>query len=144
MLEFTLAGQNYRAGKLNAFQQLHVSRKLAPILPKLLPAALKVSADPGNMSLVAEAFAPAAQAMADMSEEDCNFVVHTCLGVVSMQQGNAWAPVWNANTQSLMFDSIDMMIMLQITFHVIQDSLGSFIQGLLANLPNTSSPAPAA
>jgi len=42
MLEFQIAGETYRAGKLDAFAQLHVSRKLAPILPKLLPAAFRI------------------------------------------------------------------------------------------------------
>lgn len=39
-MEFEVNGSNYRTGKLDAFKQLHVSRKIAPVMTKLLPAML--------------------------------------------------------------------------------------------------------
>lgn len=42
--EFELDGHDYRIGKLSAFQQFHVSRKIAPILPPLIPVVMKVRA----------------------------------------------------------------------------------------------------
>jgi hypothetical protein len=42
--EFEIDGHEYRIGKLSAFQQFHVSRKIAPILPPLIPVVMKVRA----------------------------------------------------------------------------------------------------
>ena len=37
MVEIELGGNAYRIGKMNAFGQFHVSRKLAPVVPALIP-----------------------------------------------------------------------------------------------------------
>ncbi|VVD29158.1 phage tail assembly chaperone [Paraburkholderia dioscoreae] len=42
MIEFEISGETYRVNKLDAFAQLHISRKLSPVLPKLLPALFKI------------------------------------------------------------------------------------------------------
>jgi hypothetical protein len=144
-LEFEIAGQRYRAEKLDAFKQLHVSRKIAPIIPKLLPMFLKFAEQGDSMKAdlagMAEAFEPLAQALADMSDADCEYVFNACLGVVARHQQGNWASVWSGG--SLMFDDIDMGIMVQIAAKVIWDSLGGFIQGLLSNA-KAGSPATAA
>lgn len=43
MIEFEIGGKSYRADKLNAFQQFHVSRKIAPLIPALIPVFLAIS-----------------------------------------------------------------------------------------------------
>lgn len=134
-IEFEIAGQRYRAEKLDAFKQLHVSRKIAPIVPKLLPMFLKMSekkdALKEDLAGMAEAFEPLAQALADMPDADCEYVFNACLGVVARHQQGNWASVWSGG--SLMFDDIDIGTMVQITSKVIWDSLGNFTRGLFAN-----------
>lgn len=134
-LEFEVAGQRYRAEKLDAFKQLHVSRKIAPIIPKLLPMFLKFAekkdALKEDLAGMAEAFEPLAQALAEMPDADCEHVFNACLGVVMRKHQNDWASIWAGG--SLMFDDIDLGAMVQITAKVIWDSLGSFTRGLLAN-----------
>jgi hypothetical protein len=49
--EFELDGHDYRIGRLSAFQQFHISRKIAPILPPLIPVVMKVRAAVQNGSL---------------------------------------------------------------------------------------------
>lgn len=136
-IEFEIGGQRYRAEKLDAFKQLHVSRKIAPIVPKLLPMFLKFSEQGDSMKEdltgMAEAFEPLAQALADMPDADCEYVFNACLGVVARNQLGNWASIWNQNARSLMFDDIDLGVMVQLTAKVIWDSLGNFIRGLLAN-----------
>lgn len=138
MLEFAINDQQYRAGKLNAFQQLHVSRKIAPILPRLLPAFAGLSAGNENLSTLAEALEPVAQALASMPDADCEFVFGTCLGVVSRQQGNSWSSVWNAQNKALMFDDIQLDVMTQLVVKVVADNLGPFMQGLIAKAQASS------
>lgn len=144
-LEFEIAGQRYRAEKLDAFKQLHVSRKIAPIVPKLLPMFLKFAGNADSLkddlAGMAEAFEPLAQALADMPDADCEYVFNACLGVVMRNQQGNWTPIWSQSAKSLMFDDIDLGQMTQIAVKVIWDSLGGFIKGLLAN--PAASPQPA-
>ncbi|MGA4275574.1 phage tail assembly chaperone [Ralstonia nicotianae] len=142
-IEFEISGQKYRAEKLDAFKQLHVSRKIAPIVPKLLPMFLKFaeSAQAGgdakqDLAGMATAFEPLAQSLAEMPDADCEYVVRTCLGVVARLQDGNWASIMLNGT--MVFDSIDLGVMLQLASKVIWDSLGPFISGLLANAKATS------
>ena len=134
-LEFEIAGQRYRAEKLDAFKQLHVSRKIAPIIPKLLPMFLKFAeqkdALKDDLAGMAEAFEPLAQALAEMPDADCEYVFNACLSMVMRNHQNNWASIWVGG--SLMFDDIDLGAMVQITAKVIWDSLGNFTRGLIAN-----------
>lgn len=144
-LEFEISGQKYRAEKLDAFKQLHVSRKIAPIVPKLLPMFMKFAGNAGalqdDLAGMAEAFEPLAQALADMPDADCEYVFNACLGVVMRNQQGNWTSVWSQSAKSLMFDDIDLGQMTQIAVKVIWDSLGPFINGLLANKAGGQNPA---
>jgi len=142
-IEFEIAGHRYRAEKLDAFKQLHVSRKIAPIVPKLLPMFLKFSTMGDSMKAdlagMASAFEPLAQALAEMPDADCEYVFNACLGVVARHQQGNWASIWTNG--GLMFDDIDLGVMVQIAAKVIWDSLGNFIQGLLENKGAGPTPA---
>ncbi|CCD30361.1 conserved phage-related hypothetical protein [Candidatus Glomeribacter gigasporarum BEG34] len=134
MSKFEIEGQQYRAGKLNAFAQLHVARKIAPVLGGL--AALQ-GADS------AAALKSLADVIAAMPDADCEYVLHTCLSVTQRQNGKHFSPVWNAQNQALMFDDIGLSEMVQIAMYVIQDSLGNFLRGLTERAVEAS-PATAA
>lgn len=125
-MEFEISGQQYRSGKLNARQQFHVARRLAPVLGGLVDAS----------SAGAESFSkflqPIADAISGMSDADCDYVLDTCLAVVQRQQGTAWSPVM-ASSKAIMFDDIDVGVMLQMAAKVIQENLGSFFPGGSAN-----------
>lgn len=140
MLEFQLEGADYRASKLAAFAQLHVSRRIAGILPKAVPALAAASGDTSDLGALMIAFEPAAEALAAMPEADVDYVYQTCLAVVVRKQGEAWASVWSTSAKALMFADIEALQMSQIVFRVLQDSLGSFISGLLAKVPAAKGP----
>lgn len=144
MVEFEIGGNNYRAAKLNAFQQLHVSRKLGGVLPKIVPALLAVTEENGtDVASLLTAFEPAAEALAAMPEADVDFVFHTCLSVVSRQQGPAWSAIWNQQGKILQFSDIELPQMTEIVFKVLQDSLGPIMAGLIAKAPAVKIPAAA-
>lgn len=134
MFEFQVGGVSYRAAKLNAFQQLHVSRRLAPIVPKIVPALLHALSGADTESVL-EAMDPAAVALATMPEADVDYVFHTTLSLVQRQQqvgiNSTFTPVWNASARALQFEDIDLAAMTQIVFQVLKDSLGPFMGGLL-------------
>ncbi|WP_438504203.1 phage tail assembly chaperone [Acinetobacter schindleri] len=136
-----IGGHDYTIGRLNALDQLHVSRKIAPIVPNIMPILTEVakgdlekvieSIEQGEneeldgLEPLAKALEPFMEAIAKIPEEDVNYVVHKCLSVVKRNG----AVVCRGN--SIMFDDLDMNHLLPLTVAVIRTNLGNFIQGLL-------------
>lgn len=138
MIEINLGGQAYRINKLDAMRQFHVSRKLGPIVPTLVPVFLQMARDGGVKDFGASAalLQPFADALAGMSDADAEYVLATCLSVVRRQTtAETWAPVWSDKSKVCMFDDMDLGTMVQLTLEVVKDSLGPFIRGLLTSLP---------
>ncbi|MDF3936660.1 phage tail assembly chaperone [Pseudomonas citronellolis] len=141
MAEFNVAGQTYRTAKIDAMRQFHLSRKIAPVIPALIPVFAKLAESQkaagvkplsGDLAGMAAMFEPFAEAIAAMSDESAEYVMGTCLSVVQRQQGTTWAPVWNERQKVLMFDDIDSGVMLQLAAFVVRESLGPFLAGLLS------------
>lgn len=141
MAEFTVNGQSYRTAKIDAMRQFHLSRKIAPIIPALIPVFTKLSeskkeeaAKPlsNDIAGMAHLFEPFAEAIAEMSDEVAEYVMGTCLSVVQRQQGTTWAPIWNERQKVCMFDDIDAGVMVQLAAYVVRESLGPFLAGLLS------------
>lgn len=145
MIEFELEGHTYRIGKLDAFKQFHVSRRIAPVIPRLVPAFMKMTAAGGaaqDMGAISEALAPFADALAEMPDASAEYVIATCLSVVQRRQNSSWSPVWSVTGNTIMFDDMDLSTMLPLVVRVIKDNLGSFISGLLTGqTPPEQAPA---
>ena len=141
MENIELNGHEYVIGRLNALDQLHVSRKIAPIIPNIMPILTEVAkgdlekviesieadenAELGGLEPLAKALEPFMEAIAKMPEDDVNYVIHKCLSVVK-RNGAAVC-----RGESIMFDDLDMNHLLPLTVAVIRTNLGNFIQGLL-------------
>lgn len=121
-MEFEIAGNTYRSGKMDTFKQFHVSRRLVPAFGV---AAAAISGEVKFEELVQ----PIMQAIGSMTDADCDFILEACLKVVQRQQGTSWAPIYAGANQALMFDDIDLGAMLQIAGKVIQDNLSGFFPG---------------
>lgn len=136
-----IGGHDYTIGRLNALDQLHVSRKIAPIVPNIIPILTEVAkgdlekviesieadenAEIGGLEPLARALEPFMEAIAKIPEEDVNYVIYKCLSVV--KRGGAVV----CRGESIMFDDLDMNHLLPLTVAVIRTNLGNFIQGLL-------------
>lgn len=148
MSEFELGADTFRIGKLNAFQQFHLSRKVAPVIPTLIPVFLKLQASAkttpadgdsgpaqsplsGDLGALAEMLQPFADGIAGMPDETAEFILSTCLGVVQRKQGATWFPVWSAGQNVCMFDDLDLGVMMKLSVRVITESLGPFLRGML-------------
>jgi hypothetical protein len=135
MEELELEGTWYRTGKLDAFKQFHLFRKLMPLFSGMgETAASQLAAAASNTNVPEGAvrwssFGPVAQAIADMSQQDSEFIVKTCLAVCTRKNPvGQWVRL--ATPQGdLMFEDIDLGIMLQLSFAVIQDNLAPFFPG---------------
>lgn len=162
-MEIELNGNQYRIGKLNALDQFHVSRRIAPIIPTLIPVFLKLlGADKdkaisalkelksgkgldvsveSSFGTMSDALQPFAEGIAEMSDEASEFVLSTCLSVVHRQTGTTWAPVWSKQAMAAMFDDMDLSVLLNLAIRVIKDSLEPFIRGLVTSQQAGPTPA---
>ena len=86
-MEFEINGQIYQSGKMDAFKQFHVSRRLAPVFGGLASSASKEAGD------FSQFLQPIAEAVAQMPDTDCDYVLQACLSVANRQHGKGWAPV---------------------------------------------------
>ena len=127
----TIAGVEYQIGKLGAFEQLHVGRKLAPLLAHAIPALAQIAAVEGTakpdieMLLLSAAAIPLADVLCHMAKEDVDFVVNECLAVCQRKQTKGWAKVL-APGGNLMFQDIEADTLIGLTKSVIEVSLGRF------------------
>lgn len=141
MTEFEISGHTYRADKLPAFKQFHVSRHVALLIPPLIPIITRVARD-GSGSLSAAEFAgmlsPLAKELSQMSDENAEYVIGTCLSVVKRKARDSWSSIWNESAKAPMFSDLnDIAALIPIVMRVLIDSLGPFI---IATLTNPTAP----
>lgn len=137
MAEIELSGNRYSIGRLNAKQQFHLSRRIAPVIPPLIPVYLRLAQggnplmdDPASLG---EMLQPFTDGLAAMKDEDADYIMGVCLGVVQRQQNGSWANVWSASQGVCMFQDMDLGVILPLIVRVITQNLGPFMQGLLTS-----------
>ena len=147
--EFEMDGHWYRIGRLNAFEQFHVSRKISPLIPPLIPVFMQMAKSQGTTDVAAlsSLFQPFAEGFASLSDESAEYVISTCLKSVRRKnERDEWVPIWSQGGKAVMFDDLNnLSVMLRLVLRVIKDSLGDFLTGLLSGQESSSAPqAPAA
>lgn len=161
MERITVGQHSYVIGKLDVFSQAHVSRRITPIIPTLAPLLAEVakggiqemvdklelaSKDENSgaaladvdLSGLAKAAMPFADALAEMSDENADYVLKKCLSVVKRDTGSSLANICANGT--LMFDDLDLGDMLPLVIAVLRVSLGNFIRGLVTKATIESQP----
>lgn len=142
-MEFEIKGQQYRAAKLNAFAQQDVAVALAPVLSGLIPLFKDVMAGNGKSltddksRLFDEIIPLVVNAITQLSKEGRSEINHTCLSVVTRQQGNLWSKIYEPNQRVMLFDDLNGLDLVKIVGSVVQDSLGDFFPVLPASETNT-------
>jgi len=126
----TSNGVEYLIDKLDAFEQIHVGRKLAPLLAHALPAFLSIQNEVESeregveIVLLSGAGIPIADVLAKMSDEDANYVMHKCLARCQRKQAKGWAKVFANGV--LMFQEIGGDDIIRLTKSVVEVSLSRF------------------
>jgi hypothetical protein len=141
MIEFEIEGKQFRFDKLTAMQQFHVSRKIAPLIPPLMPIFAQIKKDGEKRVSVADDFEvigpllqPFADGLAEMADDSSEYVFGTCLGAVQYRHVNNWVPIWSATAKTAMFTELnDISLLLRLVVRVIAESLASFLAGFLTN-----------
>jgi hypothetical protein len=139
MEELELKDTWYRTGKLDAFKQFHLFRKLMPLFSgmgetaavRVARAAGAVGASDGVVGWAS--FGPVAQAIADMTQTDSEFIIKTCLAVCQRKNPTGQWVRLTTPQGDLMFEDIDLEVMLSLSFAVIQENLAPFFPGRSLN-----------
>jgi hypothetical protein len=136
MAELEINGVSYRTGRLTPMLQFHVMRRLAPLLSGI-GEAIKVAESSQKIDETARATvvdallktaAPIVDAIGSMDDQQAEYVINTCLSVVERKDHGAWAHVQTptATGPILMFPDIDLPVMLQLCYLVVQENLSGF------------------
>jgi hypothetical protein len=85
-----------------------------------------------------------ADALATMREEDVDFIIHTSLSVCARKQvvgvaAPVFSPVVIKGSKELMFQDMDLAVLVQLTLEVIEENLGSFFTIAQPSSPSVSS-----
>lgn len=111
-------------GKMDAFTQLHVARKLSPAMPLVLALNDPENADKPKAMLVITL-------LSYISDEDSEFVINKCLSLVKRRQEKGFVKIMAANNV-LAFHDITMDDISELVGKVVVDNLGDFLNTALA------------
>lgn len=114
--EQVIENETYRTGGLNAKQQFHVARRLAPIV--------------AAMQTGQNLFQSLADELAKLPEEDVDYIMRTTMSVVTRKQGDQWVRVWNNAADLPQFSDMKAGTLLTLLVVTLQDNLGGFTTGL--------------
>ncbi len=134
-MEIQINDFKYRTGKLDSWQQFHVSRKIAPLMFAYMQGAgtevknaIKTGTAPEEISIFA-VVGPVAEMFSKMSKEDSEYVLSNCMSVCHRAVGEQWQIVY-ALDGGFMFNDMDFVSMMKLSIAVIKDNLGNFTDAL--------------
>lgn len=133
--DFEAGGKKFKLNKINAFDQFHIVRRLAPVLGELLPVLGKIKGmsaeqldDPKFLEEHLGDFAPVLDGFAKLSDQDSNRVLMGLCSAVEMHQpeSNSWAFV--VRGQNLMFQDLELPTLLQIAGRSFAYNMADFFR----------------
>lgn len=153
-MELKINNESFIIGRLDAQAQFHVWRRVMPIVLEFgasakeafgtmdaapLPAdpspeaaqAMMAKLEDKAASVMMGANAAAIRVLSGMSDEDCDYVLGTCLNVVQKASGAGFAKVVTLDKRlphgfQMMFQELDGQAMFQLVAAVIRENLGNF------------------
>lgn len=135
--DFEIGSRKFKLNKIGAFKQFHIVRRLAPVLKDMIPLAMKYQkmekAGLSIESLSEEdtigSLAPIVDGLSKLDDKEADFVLMGLLCAVEMQQsaGN-WAKV--ANENGLMFNDLDLPVLLQLAGRAFMYNVSGFFTAL--------------
>lgn len=135
--DFEIGQKKFKLGKIDAFKQFHIVRRIGPILSELLPALKDVGklkatenlSEDEKLSQIATFATPVMQGLSKLSDADADFVLMGLLSSVETQQsaGN-WAFV--AKSGMVMIQDLELPILLQLAGRAFMYNLSGFFGAL--------------
>lgn len=123
MKEFTVGGNVYSATPLDAFSQLHIGLKIAPLI------AAMAEGDGSSASIM--------RAIGAASYSDVMFVLEHALPSVKRKSGQVWANLYNVDAHRLAFEDVSGIELLEIATYAIGEYVRPFFVGLVKLVSGT-------
>ncbi len=134
--EFQIGDKKFKCGKLDAFRQFHIVRRIGPLLSDLFPALGRISktqkelaglSEEEKFDEIAEAIGPILEGFSKLSDADSEYVLYRLLSVVEVQQpeyNGAWAKV-STDTQLIM-QTLELPVLLQAAGRSLMFNMSGF------------------
>jgi hypothetical protein len=122
MIDIEVNGIKYKSNlKLNAVEQFFLSKRLVPILDVFVKIKGMRAPDPADFMVTL------ADGISKLKDEDCLYIFDLCLNGMQCHRDGAWGLVWNRSARTPQYQDLDLSTMIQLTYHVVLDNLGSFM-----------------
>ena len=131
MSELQIGENVYVSGKLDAFTQLHIARKLGPALP-IVEGLVQPENATKDKSILTVLM------LSHINDADVEYIIRKCLSVVTRRQAGGTLAKVSAADGTLMFDDITMSQMMEISMGVVEENLGDFFRTALAGLAQSA------
>lgn len=135
--EFEAGGKKFKVGKLDAFKQFHIVRRIGPLIAELVPSMTAISkakvdslSEEQKLAEFSKLAAPLMQGLSKLSDDDSNYVLFKLLSAVEVYQPefSRWSKV--ASDNSLMMQDIELPVLLQMAGQALRFNLSGFLTAL--------------
>lgn len=128
MRNVTIRGVEYRIGTLDAFAQMYILKRAAPVLAKL-QGIFQSFGSAGHEGRPEAILSSLCEAIGSLPDESLGYVCNSCLDVCQRRvTGGGWAAV--RSNGMLMYKDMDLLTLLSLTAHVLKDNLSDFFRAL--------------
>jgi hypothetical protein len=123
--EVEIGELRFQLSPLNAKDQFHLFRRVAPLMAGLGEGFSSIAAETGrdedsiSDGQVVKIMSPLFKVLSEMSDAECDYIIDKCMSRVRMFNGQQWAPIFVAGR--LQYENvIDMSIMMRLTVETLQ------------------------
>lgn len=130
---FELNGRKFKIGKLDAFRQFHIVRRIGPLLADVIPAMAEITAakvddlsEAEKLEVFGKIAQPIMKGLSKLSDTDADYVLYRLLSCVEVEQKefNSWARI--ATDSGLMIQDLDLPVLLQAAGRAFMFNLSGF------------------
>ena len=132
MREVPIGEHVFVIGRLDPRRAFHVVRRLAPLVGSLkdfIPYVIgDREFDANDLETITLLAEPVAKALAEIPEDDANYIIDTCLSVVRLklpEQGNVETPIMAG--PHMMYEWITMPMMIRLVSNCVIENLQGFL-----------------
>ena len=125
--EWEIQGNTYTCMKLDAFSQLTLSRKGAPLF-------LGVYQPDEDVQSLRAVYSNTLDVIASLPEDDFNALIKATMPYVRIKQDQNWAAIYNKSTNTFQFDFISAGVLVELLLSIMMEYLPDFFKSLDAVL----------
>jgi len=141
LTRFTIGEDEFRHGQLNAKDEFHCVRRVAPVIKStglLFTALATGTAEDGrdldSVASLIEGTAPLMKALSTLSDDDADLIMAKCLGATDVRVGDAWVPTWDRGARTVALPQMRINHILRICYQVLREAITVFFSQAQSSL----------